>query len=113
MGALYADENVPRQLVEALRNLGHDVLTCDEAGNARQRIPDDAVLRFASEHARAVLTMNRRDFIRLHARTPNHAGIIVCTSDFDHEGQAARISEAIDALPTLRGQLVRVNRPLR
>lgn len=108
---LYADENVPRLLVEALRRLGHDVLTCYETGNAGQRIPDEEVLRFATAHERAVLTMNRRDFIRLDRVTPNHAGIVACTEDPDREGQAARIHEALAAHADLRGKVVRVNRP--
>lgn len=43
MGAFYADENFPLPTVEALRRLGHDVLTTHEAGQANQRIKDDAV----------------------------------------------------------------------
>jgi hypothetical protein len=31
---LYANENFPLPVVEALRRLGHDVLTSREAGNA-------------------------------------------------------------------------------
>jgi hypothetical protein len=52
--------------VELLRNLGHDILTVQEARNANQRIPDDPVLAFAVEQERAILTINRIDFIRLH-----------------------------------------------
>jgi hypothetical protein len=76
---LYADENFPLAAVHELRELGHDVLTSLEAGNANQRIPDEDVLSFATAHHRAVLTMNRRDFIRLHRNSDEHAGIIVCT----------------------------------
>jgi hypothetical protein len=47
--SLYADENVPRAVVAALRRLGDDVLTCHEAGNACKGIPDEEVLRFATE----------------------------------------------------------------
>lgn len=135
MAALYADENFPRQGVLALRALGHDVLTAAEAGNAGQGIPDEEVLVFATRVARAVLTINRRDFIRLHdrchhcrrqqgehaadgqclseparfERTP-HAGIIVCTQDEDVQAQAGRIHDAIVAVSSLGGQLLRVNR---
>jgi Domain of unknown function (DUF5615) len=108
---LYADENVPRALVEALRRLGHDVLTCAEAGNAGRGIPDEEVLRFATQHGRAVLTMNRRDFIRLDRRIRDHAGIVACTADPDCEGQAQRIHDAVTAEGDLRGKVVRVNRP--
>jgi predicted nuclease of predicted toxin-antitoxin system len=66
MARFYADEQFPFQVVELLRNLGHDILTVQEARNANQRIPDDQVLAFAVEQERAILTINRIDFIRLH-----------------------------------------------
>jgi hypothetical protein len=47
MGRLYADEQFPYEVVEHLRNFGHDVLTVQEAGNANLKIPDDRVLEFA------------------------------------------------------------------
>ncbi len=113
MAALYANENFPRQVVERLRALGHDVLTTQEAGNADRAIPDDAVLAFAVERGRAVVTLNRRDFIKLHRHSPAHAGIIVCTQDPDIDGQADRIHQAILTSGDLAGLLLRVNRPSR
>ena len=94
MARLYANENFPYQVVVALRILGHNVLTVQEAGNAGQGISDEAVLAFAIEHSRAVVTINRRDFIRLHWQQSDHTGIIVCTQDADTEGQAERIHQA-------------------
>jgi Domain of unknown function (DUF5615) len=67
MASLYADENFPNPVVAELRRLGHDVLTADEAGPARLSIPDETVLEFATANGRAVLTLNRRHFVRLHA----------------------------------------------
>ena len=113
MAGLYANENFPREVVEALRILGHDVLTVLEAGNAGQGISDDAVLKFATAEQRTVVTLNRRDFIRLHLRQPEHAGIIVCTQDTDIRGQAERIHQAITSIESLANQLLRVNRPQR
>jgi len=113
MAHLYANENFPREVVEALRALGHDVLTTFEAGKANQRIPDEAVVAFAMQENRAVLTLNRREFVRLHSRQPSHSGIIVCTQDDDTTGQAARIHDAISQLESLKGALIRVNRPQR
>ena len=113
MALLYADENLPQQVVQALRALGHDVLTALDAGNANQSLPDEQVLAFATRHQRAVLTLNRREFIRLHTRQPDHAGIIVCTQDADAGGQVARIHAAIAGLESLQGCLIRVNRPQR
>ncbi len=92
-----------------MRALGHDVLTTQEAGNAGRAIPDHEVLDFAMRAGRAVLTLNRRDFIRLHKRGISHAGIVVCTEDTDSAAQAARVHDAVAPLPALAGQLVRVN----
>ena len=72
MAHLYANENFPRKVAEFLREMGHDVLTTSEAGNAGQAIPDNDLLAFAVRTNRSVLTLNRRDFIRLHRDAPNH-----------------------------------------
>ena len=110
MAQLYADEQFPRQVVELLRSLGHSVLTVQEAGQANQRISDDLVLQFATERDCAVLTMNRRDFIKLHKRNSMHAGIIVCTEPYSWKALAEGINEAIEAAETLTGKLIRINR---
>ena len=113
MARLYSNENFPRRVVEELRMLGHDLLTSYEAGRANQKVPDDQVLAFASEQRRAVLTLNRHDFICLHRETQGaHAGIIVCTrDDADPAAFAGRIHSAIAATEDLAEQLVRVVRP--
>jgi predicted nuclease of predicted toxin-antitoxin system len=107
---LYSNENFPMPVVRILADKGHDVLTTLDAGKAGAAIPDADVVRFATELDRAVLTLNRKDFIRLHLQSAHHAGIIVCTFDVDFAAQAARILRAIDAYPNLHGQLIRVNR---
>ncbi|MFN5504739.1 MAG: DUF5615 family PIN-like protein [Pseudanabaena sp.] len=111
MASFYADEQFPVQVTELLRNLGHDVLTVQEAGNANQRIPDDQVLAFAVGQERSILTINRIDFIRLHRRNDEHFGIVVCTNNRNWEQFAARIDEAVRAEESLRGKLIRVVRP--
>jgi hypothetical protein len=108
---LYANENFPQPVVQELRRLGHDLLTVLETGKAEQSWPDHAVLAFARSEGRAVLTLNRKHFIRLHQQDPDHAGIICCTLDPDFTGQAERIHTALSRCPDLRGQLVRINRP--
>ena len=79
MARLYANENFPLPVVEELRRLGHEVVTIQETGQAEQRTPDEDVLQLAVADDRAVLTLNRKHFIRLHREQPGHAGIIVCT----------------------------------
>ncbi len=101
--------NSSRFLLWHWRNLAHDILTIQEAGNAGDDDPE--VLAFAVNNDRAVMTQNRRHFIRLHAQQPNHAGIMVCTDDKNLERLATRINDAIAGVETLRGKLIRVNRP--
>jgi len=109
---LYADEHVPRVVTEALRSLGHDVLTVQDDGRANQGVPDPDVLTRAIELGRTVVTNNRKDYHRLHRHTPSHAGIVTYTDDqTDRAALAARIDAAVSAVPDLAGQLVRVYRP--
>ena len=109
MANLYADEQFPLPIVVLLRELNHNIITVQEAGNAG--LSDPEVLEFAINNGRAVLTQNRRDFIKLHSQNPNHAGIIVCTNDRNIERLADRINQAIAYKTTLLNKLIRVNRP--
>ena len=114
MARFYSNENFPQGTVEALRRLGHDVLTSHDAGKSRQAIPDEDVLEFATTEKRALLTLNRKDFIHLHKNIQgSHPGIVVCTQDADYPGQAQRIHTAIAEHATLDKRLIRVNRPNR
>ena len=108
---LYSDENFPLRTVFELRKLGHDVLTATDDGRANLAIPDADVVRRASELGRAVITLDRLDFKRLHNQNPIHSGIIICTEDSDRAGQALRISEKLEEFDTLENILVRVYRP--
>ena len=111
MARLYANENFPLPTVEALRRLGHDVLTTYESGDAGQAIPDEEVLAHAIAQGRVLLALNRRHFIRLHQTSRVHSGIIVCTFDPDFEALAQRVHTALEAQPQIAGQLIRINRP--
>ena len=111
MARLYSNENFPLPVVEALRALGHDVLTTHEAGTSGLAIPDNEVLAFAIAEERSVLTLNRKHFVRLHQEQPEHYGIIVCTVDADFAGQAVRVHTAIQSFPWLKDELIRINRP--
>ncbi len=109
MARFYSNENFPLPSVSRLRELGHDVLTVLEAGNANQRITDSARLVYAISVNRAVLTLNRKHFIGLHNRNPQHCGIVVCSIDSDFAALAGRIHEAVTAHPDLAGVPIRVN----
>lgn len=111
MAQLCTDENFPLPAVEKLRQLGHDVITLAETGNANQAVPDLDVLVLAVAAGRILLTLNRKHFIRLHQVHPGHAGIFVCTFDPDFDALAQRIDAALRDQGDMRGQLVRINRP--
>lgn len=111
MARLLADENFPLPVTQELRRLGHDVVTLEQLGKADQGLLDETILTLATEESRAILTINRRHFVRLHEERPGHGGIIVCSLDIDFEGQAARISASLTREQGLPGKLLRVNRP--
>ena len=111
MARLYSDEQFPRSVSEKLRNMGYDVLTCQESGKAGRGLSDDAVLAFAVSDGRAVLTFNRRHFKRLHTQFPNHFGIIMCTKNDNSEQLAQRIHKVLQTYPKLDGELLRVYKP--
>ncbi len=113
MARLYMDEQFPKVVSQLLREMGHDVLTVQEAGKSNLGIPDEDVLSFAIAENRAVVTLNRDDFIRLHRANSEHCGIIVCTNDPDRSRMASRINEAIVAQIDLQGNLMRVVRPAK
>ena len=111
MARLFADENVPEPVAQELARLGHDVLTVRAAGYADQAWPDIDVLASATRERRAVVTLNRKDFLRLHGKTTEHGGIVVCTFDLDFARQAHRIDAALRNVGAQIGMLLRVNRP--
>jgi predicted nuclease of predicted toxin-antitoxin system len=113
MARLYADEHFPFGITRYLRQLEYDVLTVQEAGQAGQKVPDPEVWALAIAQSRAVITQNRKDFIRLHRLYPEHNGIVVCTFDPDWEALAYRVDNAIGAEESLAGKLIRVVRPSR
>jgi uncharacterized protein with PIN domain len=110
MASFYTNENFPIKIARYLRQMGHDVLTSHEAGKANQCIPDEEVLAFASESGRILLTLNRWDFIVLHTKSSQHAGIVVCTQNPDLLQQAEQIDTAVAEAGNMQGILIRVNR---
>ena len=69
------------------------------------------VLAYAGSRGRAVLTHNRKDFIKLHKQTQQHAGIVVCTVDRDVLALAQRIDQALLLEGSLENKLIRVTKP--
>lgn len=113
MARLLADEDFHLQIAEALRGMGHDLLTLQEAGYGNQRMPDSAVLAYALAESRVVLTHNRRDYKRLHRSGVTHAGIVAVPQDPDLSGAAQRIQAELEARDTCAGELILVNCPFQ
>lgn len=108
----YLNENFPLMVVKYLRDLGHDVLTTLDAGQANQGIPDDEVLAYSVENKRAVITLNRKDFIKLHKQNNEHCGIVVCKVDSDYKEMAKRIHKELESLEEMDRLWIRINRGL-
>lgn len=108
MADLYADEQFPKAAVGNLRDFDHDVLTVQDAG--KRGDSDKQVLEFATEQTRAVITINRKDFIRLHRENSEHGGIIACKQDNDWQRLATNVNQVIIENEPLKGKLIRVKR---
>lgn len=111
MHTLYADENVPKPVIDRLRAVGYDIRSVVDDGRAGQQYPDRLVLQRAAELGRVLLTHDRRDFRRLHGQGAHHAGILLATQDRDANGLAARIHAALSSTPAMRDQVINVYRP--
>jgi predicted nuclease of predicted toxin-antitoxin system len=94
-----------------LRALEYDILTVQDAGKAEQKIPDPEVLQYAISLNRAVITMNRRDFIRLHAQIPQHKGIVICKSSTNWEKIAQAIHKHLIQSDSIEGQPIGIKLP--
>ena len=75
---IYADEDIDRPLIEALRARGFDVLTVQ---NTRSFGEDDPAQRLRVVTAgRVLLTFNRRHFRRLHASCGSRVAACILAS---------------------------------
>jgi Domain of unknown function (DUF5615) len=100
---IYADENVRRRLVEALRGRGFDVLTARDVGLLGE--DDDAQLAYAASTGRVLLTFNRGDFRRRHAQYVaagrRHAGVALLPQRGPLERLVIRACLLLDWLTSL------------
>lgn len=108
MVRFYANENLSASLVSELRQLGHDVLTSTEAGNANLGLSDTDVLAVATAADRCVVTFNRDDFLALHRSGIDHGGIIICKEDPDRQGLAQVLHDYLTTQQTLQNRLIRI-----
>ncbi|MEO0458255.1 MAG: DUF5615 family PIN-like protein [Cyanobacteria bacterium P01_A01_bin.114] len=106
----YSNENFPLDMVTILRSLGYNVLTSYEAEQANQGIPDAAVLVYATQLNRVVITLNRQDFIQLHQSNVDHSGIVICKDDRDYTDQMKTLHEYLQTQSGLANRLIRVQK---
>lgn len=110
MFEFYSNENFPQPIIEQLRDFGYDILTSYGAGQANQGIPDDRVLAFAINANRIIITLNRKDFLKLYQKNNQHLGIIICKADIDYQGQAAILHDYLQSQTDLRNRLIRIKK---
>ena len=65
----------------------------------------------ATQVEMAVLTHNRFDFKRCHAKNNEHFGIVICTENQNRIELAQLIHEKISEYETLKGELIRIYLP--
>lgn len=87
-----ADENVPRAFVTALESNGFTVV--DAAEERGQETVDEALLQWATETDRVIVT-NDRDFVELDT-SHDHGGVIVYTDPGISPGEFARAIRRVD-----------------
>lgn len=113
MARLLADEQIPQQVSNRLRRLGHDVETVrgiDESKSGDGK-PDEVVFAYAKTHRRAIVTFNERDFQRLHLADGDLYGILVGEVETYFNQQAKRLDDVIRAEESLRGKWIKVAPP--
>ena len=81
------DEHVPQAVAQALRRRGIDVLTAAEAGLLS--VPDAELLARSYAAGRVAVTHDS-DFLRLHQKQHQHAGIAYCHPQARTLGQIIR-----------------------
>ena len=68
-----ADEHIELSIVTGLKFLGIDAISVNEAD--KRESDDEEILSFAKDNDRVIITRDS-DFIKLHKRGAEHAGIV-------------------------------------
>lgn len=100
---LFTDEHIDARLAPALARRGLDVISCQQAQRANQRISDEDQLAYATSQGRAILTFNMVDFIALDAEWKQdgrrHAGIIVSAEIRSLTELVRRVEHHLSTIP--------------
>lgn len=97
--SLLPDEDTQaKQLIQLLREAKHDVRTVSEAGLTDQS--DSAVLAYARQERRIILTRNCSDFQALHTANPSHPGIL-CVYQYNNRLKDMSYADIVHAIANL------------
>jgi len=75
-----ADENIDLLAVKTLKRLGVDIVSIHDVD--MKGYGDEEILSYATESERALITQDS-DFLRLHAKNIENAGIVFLTKPLD------------------------------
>jgi predicted nuclease of predicted toxin-antitoxin system len=101
----HLDEHLPSEIANGLRRRQIECSTTNEAGLVAAS--DDEQLNYATREQRVLVTHDR-DFVRVHARRPDHFGIVLLTGN-RHFGAVIKDLEVfagISAIDDMRGVLM-------
>ncbi|MDZ7360801.1 MAG: DUF5615 family PIN-like protein [candidate division KSB1 bacterium] len=109
---LYLNENLSDEIAKRLRADGIDAVSSHESGMDTQ--DDYAQMQFAVSHERAIVSINKKDFIRLHLEYikngKEHWGVIL-SNDIDHSVIYRRLLRLVGMLQAedTKNQLIRLH----
>lgn len=105
MAKLPADENVPRQVCDALRSAGHDVV---DIGTFAPGAADRVVLHIAHDQQRILLSFDSDfgDLIYRAGEASPIAVVLLRLSAADPRALAARVVDVLNAHDDLSGHFV-------
>ena len=99
MQKIYLDDCAyDKELVRYLEKAGHHVVVPAQVGITGQA--DEVHFRYATDHGLVLLTKNPDDFLELHAKAPDHAGLLVIYQDNDPDRDMTR-EEIVRAIGNL------------
>jgi hypothetical protein len=113
---LLVDEMYTRAIAEQLRRRGHDVLAVKDVPGAAG-MADAALLGWAHENGRAVVTENVADFLLLHVTAlqsgDRHSGLVFASNDTFPRARASTLGALVKALDRLLSTTARLDTDVR
>jgi predicted nuclease of predicted toxin-antitoxin system len=113
---LLIDEMYSPAIAEQLRARGHDAVAVHEVPGLGG-LADVALLQWAHDHERALITENVLDFLALHAlwlrSGEQHSGIILASNAAYPRARASTVGALLKALDRLLSEVDRVETDVR